>query len=199
MKRFVILLAALALLSRPSFASVPSAEEPSLPANELSVSYGVISVPYLANVFGGILGSAFTFGLAQVDEISSLGSFGVEYKHFVLPYLAVGGCLSVEPTTLSFKANGDSEPSEPQRNTYFTVMPSVKATWFRRNCVSMYSNLYAGIWLSTPTAADESTTVGFSFQLSPICIDLGGKHFRGFAELGFGMRGLATCGLRWMF
>lgn len=205
MKRILSILAASIIAALPAFAAEEGVEAKSgsvRPKNEVSVSYGTLSVPHIANILGGVFGTAFTGGLAKVDKIATSGAIGVEYMNYLNSHIAVGGCLTEECLTLSFDSydgkdedgNATYKDGEDQRNNYVTVMPAAKLPWFYYDHVSMYSK--AGVGMSVNTGSGD---VNFALQVSPVGIDFGGKAFRGFAEVGFGMQGFLLAGLRWGF
>ncbi|MCQ2134559.1 MAG: hypothetical protein MJY88_06290 [Bacteroidales bacterium] len=205
MKRILSILAASIIAALPAFAAAEGVEAKSgsvRPRNEVSVSYGTLSVPHVANILGGVFGTAFTGGLAKVDKIATSGAIGVEYLNYLNSHIAVGGSIVEERLTLNFGSydgkdedgNATYKDGEDQHNNYITIMPTAKLPWFYYDHFSMYSKAGAGICVGT-----DSGDVTFGMQLSPIGLDFGGKAFRGFAEVGFGMQGFLLAGLRWGF
>lgn len=172
------------------------------PVNEISVSYGVISIPSIANVLAGVFGTAFTGGMAKADKISSTGAISIEYMNYLNSHIAVGGAIVEENTSIIFDSysgkdedgNTEYKEGEEQHYNFLTVMPVVKLPWFYREHFSMYSKLAAGLCVGT-----SNGDLSFGAQVSPVGMDFGGKAIRGFAELGIGMQGMILGGLRWSF
>ena len=80
-------------------------------------------------------------------------------------------------------------------------MPSVKFNWLRKEHFGMYSSLAAGIMVASLSGSkngDSDSKVNFMGQLTGLGAEFGGQ-LRGFAELGFGERGVFTLGLRYKF
>lgn len=167
------------------------------PQNEIGVFYGFGSV---SNIISDI-GTAFTYSTG--DQTGYWGPIGVEYYHHLSKVVAVGvvaeyaGCKWDEP----YKIDGSLKTS------YISVMPSVKFNWLRKEHFGLYSSLSAGVMIATLKASGEikdaqedpdETVTSFMFNINPIGAEYGGA-FRGFAELGFGEKGLLCLGLRYRF
>jgi hypothetical protein len=79
-------------------------------------------------------------------------------------------------------------------------MPTVKFYWFNREHFAMYTRLAVGGTYrmeSTNGVSDNSFMV--NGQLSPVCIEFGGEHFRGFLESGIGANGSGFGGIKYSF
>lgn len=167
------------------------------PKDEVGVFYGFGSV---SNLISDI-GSAFTYSTG--DQTGYWGPIGVEYYHHLSKAVAVGAVAEYAGCKWdkTYKLDGSLKSS------YITVMPSVKFNWLRKSHFGMYSGLSAGIMIATltPTGevketaedADETATC-FMFNVTGLGAEFGGA-WRGFAELGFGEKGLICAGLRYRF
>lgn len=195
------------------------------PSDEISLSYGRVSIPGFAMTFGSVLGAAFSFGLAAPDHIGSTGAIGVEYFHYFNPHVAVGCAGVFEDFHLGWKVydhkdddgNNIYRPGNTSHNLFTSLMPAFKWRWLYKEHFSMYSKIgFGGCWQYTPeittvstvTDADGSThnetettaassSFTFSAQLSPIGMEFGGDRFKGFTEIGIGMQGLLVLGVRY--
>ena len=209
MKRFLslALFAVFASVSMAGAQTHTTRQGYSLPDNEISVYYGQGTYTQLSMALGGAFGTAFTFGAARLDELTSTGAIGVEYHRYVHRSIAVGGVFGYEGGTMRFATisgtdeNGepvyDSEASSGSGNySFFQLMPSVAFKWFSLPHVSMYSRIALGAMLGV---SGNDTSVSFAFQASPVGIDFGVTRFRGFLEAGFGCQGILTAGLRFCF
>ena len=86
-------------------------------------------------------------------------------------------------------------------STYYTVMPAVKFNWLRKDYFGMYSGVAAGLMVASLSGSKNGgsdSKVDFMGHLTALGAEFGGQ-LRGFAELGFGERGVFTLGLRYKF
>ncbi len=199
--------------------------EPELrPNNELSVSYGRVTIPSFAFFLGGVLGTAFSFGLAAMDEYSTTGCISAGYYNYLNNHIAIGCDASFECVSLSMKGYSGKDESgkatyenkmDPNLNTFLAVMPGVKLPWFNRKRLSIYSKLNAGAMMQfTPETIEykesadghpepdliaAKSSITFACQIDPIGMEFGGTSFRGFLEAGIGMEGLVKLGLKRSF
>ena len=173
---------------------------------------------------GKAMATMITFGLYDAsktakDEKTS-PAYTVQYLYRVSPNLKIGGAVTYQHTsyTLSVKNKdtGAYEDVAKNRNNYFTVMPTVKASWFDRKNISLYSKVAAGVCIAFKDSkvksgvSDEDaktllkeveTKKGtrFGYQVSPIGCEFGSKNIRAFVELGYGFQGLGLAGLSIQF
>lgn len=163
--------------------------------NEIGVFYGFQSASSYASIIGGAFSSAFS----SSDQGSLWGPIGIEYYRHVTPVVALGGVGAIA---------GCNWGDDNFKSTYITVMPSVKFNWLRKNHWGMYSALSAGItFISDKVSSsyhgdkkvESDNATSFMFQATGIGIEAGGVAFRGFAELGFGEKGVLCAGLRYKF
>lgn len=161
------------------------------PASEIGVSFGCLNLPEIAFTVGGAIGAAISMGYAEIEELNSSGCLAVEYLKYVSPSIAFGATATAERFAMKFK-----DDSEDDTTAIATFMPTVKASWFRREHVGMYSKVAAGAYLDMN---DDDPGVGFAAQVSPIGVEVGGKNLRAFSELGFGFQSLLCAGIRFCF
>ena len=146
MKRPIVLILLAALASSVSAGAQTHSTNRgyAIPDNEISVYYGQGSYTQLAMAVGGALGTAFTFGAARLEDLSSTGAIGVEYHRYVHRSIAVGGVLGYEGGTMKFAPmSGTDENGDPVHDsgassgsdnfTFIHFMPSVAFKWFRRH------------------------------------------------------------------
>ncbi|MBR6841815.1 MAG: hypothetical protein IKM77_05890 [Prevotella sp.] len=159
--------------------------------NEIGVYYGFGSASTVVSTIATSL-TAFSSG----DQRGFWGPIGLEYYYHVSPVVGVGAMASIA----GCKWGNDGE----QKTKYITVMPAVKFNWLRKNHFGMYSGLAAGLIFTSissskgNTSGDSSAT-NFMAQITALGAEFGGQQLRGFAELGFGERGVLTVGLRYKF
>ena len=174
--------------------------------------------------FGKAMASMMTFGLYDASKTSkdekTSPAYTVLYLYRVTPNLKIGGAVTYQHTsyTLSVKNKdtGAYDDVAKNRNNYFTVMPTVKASWFDKKNISLYSKVAAGVCIAFKDSkvksgvSDEDaktllkeveTKKGtrFGYQVSPIGCEFGSKNIRAFVELGYGFQGLGLAGLSIQF
>ena len=166
--------------------------------NEIGVFYGVESASNIISVVTS------GFAAATGDQSSWWGPVGIEYYHHVSPVVAVGGVAVLA----SCKAEDEKTKSKDLKETFITVMPSVKFNWLRKKSFGMYSALSAGVMFASVSvkgdaktqdadAKDETLTL-FMFQATALGVEFG-SNIRGFVEAGVGEKGLLCAGVRYKF
>ena len=173
---------------------------------------------------GKAMATMMTFGLYDASKTSkdekTSPAYTVQYLYRVSPNLKIGGAVTYQHTsyTLSVKNKdtGAYDDVAKNRNNYFTVMPTVKASWFDKKNISLYSKVAAGVCIAFKDSkvksgvSDEDaktllkeveTKKGtrFGYQVSPIGCEFGSKNIRAFVELGYGFQGLGLAGLSIQF
>ena len=170
--------------------------------NEFTITYGQLTVPQFAYVFGGVLGAAFTLGHFTFDNAHLFGAAGIEYVHYVNNWLGFGGmvlCDYMTADAYSVASDGTKTPNGRFDLGFVSAMPVVKFAWFNRPHVGLYSKLGVGAGLSFDDDSSFGENITWSGQITPIGVDFGGESFRGFVEAGVGMQGIVSGGVRWLF
>ena len=167
--------------------------------NEFGVSYSQFTVPQFVYVFGGVLGIAFSMGSFTLENMVLPGALSLEYTHYVNDTFGFGGTVTGEFMTADkYTGKDENRQYSGKFNMAFcSVMPHAKAYWFNNPHFGMYSKLAAGIGGTIQNEGDPSVT--FAFQVSPVSMDFGGDALRGYLELGFGMQGIVTLGIKKIF
>jgi len=195
MKKLLVVLMSLAIVGAPSLQARQYNEGP---RNDISASYGFITISQFAMAFGGVLGAAFSGGQAAPDDILSTGSLQLEYLHRSNNWLWMGFNVSGEKDTLVMTTkDSDGNVTGKSNSDLITgnLCLTAKANWLRRKRMAMYSRLSGGVF----TTFGEETNLAPSFQISPIGIEAGGQNFRGFIEIGVGMHGILSGGFKYLF
>ena len=172
--------------------------------HEVGISYGSMSNSTwmaIGEDMGTVIGS---FGKARYDDGNFTGPIAVEYFYHLNPVVGVGaiGVYAKETKDMFI----DNVNIGEAKNTYISVMPSVKLNWLRKKHFGMYSKLGAGlIFVSKKEDVKQGYTggseskVGFNFQISALGIEAGSPNVRAFVELGVGEQGLFLAGVRAKF
>ena len=77
-------------------------------------------------------------------------------------------------------------------------MPLAKFRWFTNPKFGMYSKIAFGAGI-VPGGEEENLQVSFAGQLSPVGMQFGGGNVSGILELGYGMQGIVTLGIKKSF
>ena len=170
--------------------------------HEFSISYGVVPNSLWLDITSDVLSSMLG---ATYDHSDVAGPISLEYHYRTSSLLAVGAIATF--TKHSEEEKFHSDVARTSRNTYFTLMPSLKFNWLRRPNWGLYSKVAAGASLRHSAVQDKDTNakkitdnmVFFNFQVSAIGIEAGTKNVRGFAELGIGEQGVGLAGVRFRF
>ena len=86
------------------------------------------------------------------------------------------------------------------------LMPELTIYWFKKKHISTYSKVGTGVgWEiqkrvitypeSVKTVEGETK---FYFQVSPVCMEAGGRRWRGFVEFGYGVQGILQYGAKYI-
>jgi len=209
MKKLVLLFIFLTafILSNAQFS------DPKYKKNELSLGYGVITMPdvyeFSTTVFSALTGlSTFVSKYHGHDpvnnESSDLGCIDLSYNRYLGEKFALGVSISFQAianiNTYSFL---DSTFKIAWQNNYYSIMVNGKYNYLKFEYIQMYLTLGAGIciarseYLEKP--GDYNTPLYdakpfLAFQFSPVGIQFG-KNLGGFVEFGFGYKGTVRGGL----
>jgi len=207
MKKLFLTLATVAMTCSGLFAQEQETSTPKYnslegPRNSVALSYGYLTLPDLAMAVGLGLGAGIAAGVsggtASIGNIQFAGCYALEYYRFAGKHWELGALFSVDPVSfdnLSKDSEGQVVVTSTEYTTFLVFMPSVRYRWVDRKHVAMYSRLSAGVL----AAGGDSWSFTPSVHVSPIGCEAGGEHFRGFAEIGLGMNGLITLGIRGRF
>ena len=153
--------------------------------NEFALSYGQISFPQSIYVLGEVFGAVFSLGNFAPEDTKFYGQFGAEYTHWVGRVIGLGLMATCDYMTST--VNGGESPDYSM--FVVSALPTFKASWFNYPHVGMYSKIGVGVSDFIGLDSENPHQITFAFQLSPICVDFGGEHFRGFVEIGYGAQG----------
>lgn len=168
------------------------------PDNEISLSVGLPTHPFLGVAFGDAFSSIIT---DDNGSESSYGAYSLTYLHNCSKHIAVGAAATFEHTSK------DTKKGPSISDNFLAVMPTARAYWFRNKSFGMYSRLAAGVAFNfyddlkynsnnTDTEKESKTDMLFAFQLSPVSFEFGSNKVSGFLELGYGYQGIFNAGIR---
>lgn len=196
----------LAALAISALVSVPvQAQDEMETRHEIGITYGTVPNSVWVDIYTDVIEAMFG---ESHDNNKYYGPFGLEYYYHTSPLIGVGAVAVF--TTNNEDAFYDRIKVQHHTKSYFSIMPSVKFNWLRKNNWGMYSKLAVGATYTHFSFEDyendrktgEKTTANdlfFNFQASLIGVEVGNQHVRGFAEFGVGEQGIALAGVRYKF
>lgn len=165
---------------------------------QLSVSVGKGSTSEI----GSVLGGAFSCNI-DGENTKFTPCFNFQGMVNINNHVGMGLTLCSQKS-VTYTDNFDNGK---YNNFHFSVLPTFRVYWLNTNVLSVYSKVAAGMSfdyefiynsVNHPTAEFNKSN-HFSYQMSPIGVELGAKHFRAFAEAGYGVEGLLQAGVRARF
>lgn len=134
-----------------------------------------------------------------------LPCFNLTYTFQLKKWLAVGALVSYTREYQSIYSLRNDRPVYKWHKNYSSFIPIVRFDWFRRNLVTLYSNIGIGLTLETQSSKnlvskDKNNYVIWyiSPQISPLGITVG-KRIYGFGEVGIGIDGIVKAGVGYKF
>ena len=197
-----VLLAALAI---SAFLCVP-AQAQDEPRHELGLSYGAVPNSIWIDILSDVIPVIFE---QNVESKGYVGPIGLEYYYHTSPLVGVGAVAVFAIHNENAYHNGTLK--NHRIKSYYSLMPSVKFNWLRKDKWGMYSKVALGATLTSFSTQDynengkltgekdNDNDVLFNFQASLIGVEAGSQQVRGFIELGIGEQGIALAGVRYKF
>lgn len=170
--------------------------------HEIALSYGVGPVTTWAKIGRAIGDALFSKLKVDYENTSWFGPISAEYFYHVDAPIGIGGIVSFSRDNDDLLV--DKQKQGDRKTNFITFMPAMKWEYLRRKHFAMYLKAAAGVTLEVVNEKykDEkgtNTSAMFNGQLSPLGIEAGGEHVRGFLEVGFGEQGIALAGIRCKF
>lgn len=173
--------------------------------HQISAGMGIGSTNQILDVFMEI-GTGFSgifFNNYNLSKTKTLNEFRLAYAYTPKERWHYGGAFSYSQS--EYDVNYRNEKIGEKVNTYYTVAAETSYSFLKKEKLNLYALLGAGATFVTvkntdysdDTTTDDNDTI-FNFQVTPIGIRYG-KQWGGFAELGFGYRGVLTFGAFYNF
>ena len=124
----------------------------------------------------------------------------VAYHYRLLRWLHLGGYVSYAGI-FSERMEVITEKSTSFQNHFFTIAPSIRFSYFDRKYISLYSGLAVCVTNQFSKSKEYNSLLTDTFveaQFTAFGISAGNKWF-GFAELGFGNKGIISAGFGYRF
>ena len=184
--------------------------ESSLPVHALSLELGAYPACGSRDVFPGegcYDASYFNFPGSFPGErryysspLRSSGAWGIVYGYRVRRWLETGVSLSYAGFYQNLLRASDGKIAWRLREHYVTVMPFARFSWLNRRYVRLYSSLHLGYQWSYQQYywMDYYNQSYLAAHFTPLGISVGRRLF-GYAEFGFGTRGVFVGGIGYRF
>lgn len=210
MKKFLSLLLLLALNACVFEAHAFDREDYYKYPNDVSLQYSVGSTQTLAGlIIGFYMAIPVEISGMDFDRYGSTGTIGVGYTRSLGKTVSVGLTFNY---TRQFTNYHDKE--KPAITGHFSIdwfflMATARFYWFKSPNFAMYSKIGLGSGIAGVQSRQKvedgrmdkspySAQFAPAAQLSPVCMEFGGR-LRGFLELGMGMEGIVTGGIKYYF
>jgi len=166
--------------------------------NQISVGYGVITIDEELDLIEDVIGSFISIGTFKTDNTQMSGAAVFTYNHALSDIVHLGGAFAYETITEDVLV-ADSLAGDLKRQ-FYTLAAESRFTYIHGSFFQMYSGVGAGITFNTDTFEDKSgnskseNQTHFNFQLNLLGLRVG-NSFAGYAELGYGYKGIVNFGL----
>lgn len=199
MKKLILILSLMAFLSSSAWAQVDII--PGL-RQEISIGYG--NQP--------VTGYQWRWNSSwyYYQTTDNVGAFIGTYTYRINGEIGIGLTYCYDPRRLGYFTNKTLEtPVCDLDESSHTVMLHVKSNWLNKKWFSLYSKAGVGIafWkykliqyhsdMYEIRLPEQNSC--FAYQLVPIGIEVGSEQFAGFFQVGIGMEGCLSAGLRFRF
>jgi len=173
------------------------AQEQKIPRNQIEISYGCLSTNHFLSLLWNNFNKSMNYNVEQHDSntfadfYKSSGNINISYKFRPLKkfYVGVSFICDFNHATLTNKNRTNFGRVD---FVCYTIAIEAKYLYLNSKLVQLYGFLGAGYTFSANK--DVATSRFFNGQLTPIGIRVG-KKIGGFAEIGFGYKGVANVGL----
>ena len=199
MKKLILILSLMAFLSSSAWAQVDII--PGL-RQEISIGYG--NQP--------VTGYQWRWNSSwyYYQTTDNVGAFIGTYTYRINGEIGIGLTYCYDPRRLGYFTNKTLEtPVCDLDESSHTVMLHVKSNWLNKKWFSLYSKAGVGLafWkykliqyhsdMYEIRLPEQNSC--FAYQLVPIGIEVGSEQFAGFFQVGIGMEGCLSAGLRFRF
>lgn len=168
--------------------------------HRISAGMGIGSTNQILDGFlsiGSVFSSIF-FDSSYHNKTKNIGEFRVAYAYAPKEKWHFGGAFSYNYS--EFDIIRKEEKLGEQTNSYYTLAAETSYSFLKKEILNLYVLLGAGatFGMAKQTQLKQNTEITgddifFNFQVTPIGISYG-KQWGGFAELGFGYRGVLSFG-----
>ncbi len=166
---------------------------------ELKIGYGLATSTQLVYDISDIFATVFTDGYATYTDESSYGALNIDYDYSVSNVISIG--MSVTYEQIRNNVNSNNKLIGKNIVGFYTFAAEVSFHYVRKQNFQMYSGVglaytYGTLKFNSSDpdidSSDDKVSLG-NFNLTGVGVRFGNK-FGGFAEFGFGYKGIASAG-----
>lgn len=201
MKNKLIIFSLLLAFAVPAFAQRDTIRSNK---NEFSIGYGHMP------------SSSFRFrpGCMVYPETDHLGAFYVTYTRRLTRVIGIGVTACIDPIILNYhdRVNGERTLICKVSQNSISFLPHLKINWLNTKYVNLYSKVapigiryctykqkeyYPDLYEIQSPYDSFADKISYAYQFTPIGIEIGTKQLAGFLQVGIGMEGMISVGLRY--
>lgn len=201
MKRIIFILLLMVFLLGSLFA-----QRDTIRSNKNEFSYG----------YGHMPASSFRYhpGCLIYPETDNIGALYVTYTRRLTKVIGIGVSACFDPIRLNYhdRVNGQNTLICNVNQNSISILPHLKINWLNTKYVNLYSKVtpigiryctykqkeyYPDLYEIQPPYDSFADRIGYAYQFTPIGIEIGTKQFAGFMQVGIGMEGMISIGLRY--
>ena len=167
--------------------------------HEISIGYG----------FHPISGDSFYFGTHVNYDVDNIGAFYGAYTYFLNKHVGVGGTYCYDPRMLSCRYYGIDDPLIADLDeSCHSLMGHVKINYSKGKHFTYYTKIDAGICFWNYKLIEYQPDLFQVILPNKYCcfawslatgVEIGNDHVAGFAQVGIGMEGNFSLGIRYKF
>ena len=122
----------------------------------------------------------------------------IDYGYWITEWCSIGGTATWTAGVRNIYNSNTQKRPLTLRKDYIAVMPIARFAWYRNGCVQLYSSFGIGLgierYLRYWDGIESLYSAYCTFDIKPLGIAVGRKWF-GFAEVGYGSRGIVNVGV----
>lgn len=171
---------------------------------EFKAGYGIVTSTQTMYDIVEIFEMVFTLGSISYPNEKSIGAINLGYNYSVSDRFTLGAAFAYEQ--IKSDVNSGNDDIGNMKSTFYTVALESAFHYMQRDRMNLYSGLGIGYSFGNmdfeSTSSDEDSFSDkanmVNFHITGIGIRFGGK-FGGFAEAGFGYKGIVNAGISLQF
>jgi len=200
MKKIILILIMAIMLSK-SYGQVVSPTH----HNEIAGSYGILTSNQIINVFKDVFSVIFSFGNFDKQNIEYSGGWFLTYKYLPKNNFLINASVGLD--MCKGDLIGDDQVKYGEfKTTYTSAIVGFDYRYLNQELIQLYSGLDLGVTLcrSSGTQSDSGITDSMwdgsylNFQINLLGVRVG-RSLAGFAELGYGYKGMINGGVSLQF
>ena len=122
----------------------------------------------------------------------------IDYGYWITEWCSIGGTATWTAGVRNIYDDTTKKRAFTMREDCIAIMPIARFAWYRNGCVQLYSSFGLGLGIERRerywNERENLYDLYCSFDFKPLGIAVGRKWF-GFAEIGYGSRGIVNVGV----